>query len=175
MGFALRGGFNSNDIAANLLIGRDALGQGGCLGHHQHVGKHDRKRLVTDDVAGAPHGVAKAERGHLAHETHAPWHRQVTTYIGQQVELALGLQRTLNLRISIEIVFNCALAATGDEHDMLNACSPRLFDHIGQDRSVNDVQHVLGRSLGSRQDPSPQARHRHHCLTNGFDHRAIPP
>ena len=53
-------------IAAGLVVDRDHLRQAAGFALHDHVGKHHREGLVADQMAGAPHRMAEAERRLLA-------------------------------------------------------------------------------------------------------------
>ncbi|PAV92452.1 hypothetical protein WR25_18433 [Diploscapter pachys] len=49
----------TDDIAADLVIGRDHLGDEARRADHQFVGQQNRERLVADDLARAPDSVAE--------------------------------------------------------------------------------------------------------------------
>ena len=157
---------DDDDVAADLVEGRHRLGQGARLGHHQHVRQHDGEGLVADDVPGAPDGVTQAQGRHLAHEAHLAGLGQVATDVGQDVQLALGLQLGLEFDVVVEIVLDGTLAAAGDEDEVLDPRRPALLDDVGQDRAVDDVQHFLGRDLGPGKHPRAQSRHRQHRLAH---------
>ena len=88
----------------------------------QHVGQQHREGLVADDVAGAPDGVAEAERRLLAGE--ARLRRRRGRSRAQLLEL-LVLPRSASVRVElvgdVEMVLDHALVAAGDEDEMLDA------------------------------------------------------
>ena len=65
VGLVLRHLLDGDDVAAVLLVGREHLLHRAAA---QHVGQEHREGLVADDLAGAPHRVAEAERRLLAGE-----------------------------------------------------------------------------------------------------------
>jgi hypothetical protein len=69
-------------------------------GRHQHVGQHHRERLVADHVAGAPHRVAQAQRGHLADEAHLARLRQVAADVGRMSVLPLASRMRPRSRVA---------------------------------------------------------------------------
>jgi hypothetical protein len=71
---------------------------------------------------------------------------------GEQVLLALGLERRLELGIGVEVVLDGALRAAGDEHEVAGTRRQRLLDGVLDQRLVDDRQHLLGAGLGRRQE-----------------------
>ena len=74
----------------------------------------------------------------------------------QQIELGALLalaKRLLELERAVEMVFDDALVAAGDEDEMLDAGLARLVDHVLDQRAVDDRQHFLGHGLGGREEP----------------------
>ena len=57
----------------------------------------------------------------------------------------------------VEIVLDRLLAASGDEHEVLDARLARLVDDILKGRPVEHRQHFLGNGLGRRQDARAEA------------------
>ena len=71
-------------VGAEPARGVDHLGEAAALVLDQHVGQQQRERLVPDQFARAPHGVAEAERLLLAREARGARPRQVLL---EQVEV----------------------------------------------------------------------------------------
>ena len=67
-------------------------------------------------------------------------------------DLAAHLEGVFELELPVEMVFDDALVAAGDEDEMLDAGFPRLVDRILDQRPVDDRQHLLGHGLGGRQE-----------------------
>ena len=66
-------GLDGDDVAAVLGIGIEHLRETAlAVGLHQHVGQQQRERLVADQLARAPHRMAKPERLLLAREARLP-------------------------------------------------------------------------------------------------------
>ena len=59
---------DADDVAAGFLVGLHHLLEDARLGLEHHVGQQQREGLVADQFAGAPDGVAQAERLLLAGE-----------------------------------------------------------------------------------------------------------
>ena len=55
-------------VAAGLVIEIDHAGEATLVAERNHVGQQQRERLVTDDVARAPHRMAEPVRRLLAGE-----------------------------------------------------------------------------------------------------------
>jgi hypothetical protein len=91
--------------------------------------------------------------------------RDLPRYL-QQLFLALPLQRRIQLVADVEVVFHRAFAAAGDEDDVLDARSNRLFHPILNDRLVDQRQHLLGNNLGCGQEARAQATCGKHCLAD---------
>ena len=72
----------------------------------QHVGQQQRERLVADDVACAPHGMAEAERRLLAREARLAGARQVAHQLVQLLALAALGQRALQLELAVEVILD---------------------------------------------------------------------
>ena len=120
-------------------------------------GKQHRERLVTDDVAGAPHRVAETERCLLAGEAHGTGLGLVARQNFHLGLLAARGERGVELVHAVEMVLDHTLVAAGDKDEMLDPGLPRLVDHVLDQRLVDDGQHFLRHRLGGRQDAGAEA------------------
>ena len=66
-------------------------------------------------------------------------------------------QRHFQLELAVEMIFDDALVAAGDEDEMLDAGLARLVDDVLDERPVDDRQHFLRHGLGRRQEPGAEA------------------
>jgi len=64
------------------------------------------------------------------------------------------------------VIFEGALALSGDDDHLLNAGGGGLFDDVLDDRFIDDGEHLLGLGLGGRQEAGAQAGCRDHRFTN---------
>ena len=97
-----------DDVAAGLLVELDHLLHAALLRLHDHVGQQQRERLVADQVARAPDGVAEAERHLLAGEAGLPGPRLQPLQMRQLLVLAALRQRVVELELDVEMVFDDA-------------------------------------------------------------------
>ena len=113
-------------VAAVLVVGLDHLGEAGLAAVMQHVGQQQRERLVADDVARAPDGVAEAERRLLAREARLRRRagRSAMQLPPAPCVLPRSAERALELELAVEMVLDDALVAAGDEDEMLDARRP---------------------------------------------------
>ena len=153
-----------------VVIGLDHLGEAGPRAVMQHVGQQQRERLVADDVARAPDGVAEAERRLLAREARRARARQGSA--SERLELLLSCsalrERALELELDVEVVLDDALVAAGDEDEVLDAGGARLVDHVLDDRPVDDRQHLLRHGLGGGQKAGAEAGDGEHGFADAF-------
>ena len=153
-------------VAAVFVVGLDHLGEAGLGAMMQHVGQQQGERLVADDLAGAPHGVAEAERRLLAGEARLAGFGQVA---GEQVELALLAargERILEFELAVEMILDHALVAPRDEDHVLDAGGAGFVDDVLDHRPVDDGQHLLRHRLGRGKEPGAEAGHGEHGLAN---------
>ena len=135
-------------------------------GQRDHVGQDHGERLVADDLAGAPHRMAEAERGLLAGEAGGAGARQLLPQKLGAGRLVAGAQRVLELVVDVEVILDHRLAAAGDEDEVLDARLLGLVDAMLQHRRVDDGEHLLGHALGGRQEPRAETGDGEHGLTN---------
>ena len=75
------------------------------------------------------------------------------------VVLARLLEVVLELEVAVEVVLDGALAATGDDEDVVDAGAHGLLDHVLDGRLVDDRQHLLRLAFvaGRNRVPRPAA------------------
>ena len=66
--------------------------------------------------------------------------------------LAAFLQRRVKLVLQIEMIFDHALVAPGDEHEMFNPGFQRLVHHMLDQRAIDHGEHFLRHRLGGGQE-----------------------
>jgi hypothetical protein len=171
----LRDFLRGDDAVRRRVLARDVLDRDHAaavlrvhlhhLLHHRRrrvdevVGEDHGERLVAHEVARAEHGVAQAERLGLPHIRAGHARGQEPAHFLQQLRLAVRLQLGLELVGLVEMVLDGALAAAGDEDEVGDAGVHRFFHRVLDERLVDDGQHLLGRSLGGRQESRAQPRH----------------
>ena len=157
---------HGDDIAADLLVGPDHLGEAAGLAEHQLVGKQHRERLVADDLARAPDGMAEAERLLLADRDDRAGRE---ARAGKRVErLAARGHGRLELVGNVEMVLERALAAAGDEDHLLDPRLARLLDRILDQRPIEHGQHFLGHRLGGGKEAGAEPGDREDGLADGL-------
>src|SRR6516162_4309863 len=112
--------------------------------------------------------MPQSERLLLAREARGARRRQVGR---QRLQLGPPLavaQRHLELELTIEVILDDALVATGDEDEMLDAGLPRLVDDMLDQRPVDDRQHLLGHGLGGGQEAGAETGDREYGFADGF-------
>ena len=72
----------------------------------QHVREQQRERLVADDVARAPNGVAEAERRLLAGEARAAGLGQIAGELVQLFGFAALDERRVELELLVEVILD---------------------------------------------------------------------
>ena len=154
---------DGDDVAAVLVVGCDHLLHGAAA---EHVGQDHGEGLVADELTGAPDRMAQAERLLLAGEARLPGLRLI---LGQKLELlglAAAFERAVELVGDVEMVLDHRLVAAGDEDEVLDPGGARLIDHVLHDGAVDDAQHLLGDSLGCRQEPGAETGDGQNCFAD---------
>jgi hypothetical protein len=85
---------------------------------------------------------------------------------GEPLEISLALQHLLELEVAVEVILQRALAASGDEQDVLQSGLDRLLHHVLDGGLVDDGEHLLGRGLGRRQEAGAEAGSGDHGLAH---------
>src|SRR5690606_15756687 len=70
----------------------------------------------------------------------------------------------------VEMVFDRALVAAGDENHLGNACGHRFFHRILDQGLVHDGQHFLRLRLGGRKKSAAKAGYREHGFSDSCCH-----
>ena len=89
--------------------------------------------------------------------------------LGQKLELlglAAAFERAVELVGDVEMVLDHRLVAAGDEDEVLDPGGARLIDHVLHDGAVDDAQHLLGDSLGGRQEPGAETGDGQNCFAD---------
>ena len=128
------------------------------LGQYDHVGQEKRKRILANDVVGAPDSMAKAKRFLLAGEACRAWGWQIEFEIKQFFLLVTALQDFLQLELPVEMILDNALVAARHKNEVLDFTVPGLVGHVLNDGSVDDGQHFFRHGLGGRKKPRTEAR-----------------
>jgi hypothetical protein len=116
------------------------------------------------------HGVAQPAGLALAHIMDVG-HLGNAAHLGQLGDLAPLLQVVLELERTVEMVFQAPLAPAGNDQEVRYAARHRFFHHVLDGGLVHQRQHLLGLSLGSREEARPQAGGRDHRLAHLMGHR----
>jgi len=174
-GRLLHGDFQRADqIAADLFIGVDHLLHATIARRalHEFVGQQDGERFVTDNVARAPDGMAKAQRFLLTQE-HRIARREPRSFQRGQILAAFALQG-FAFEGHVEIIFDRALAAPGDEDHLLDPGLARFIHGILEQRAVDHRQQFLGHRLGRGQKARAQSRDRKNSFANRLVQVGLP-
>ena len=84
--------------------------------------------------------------------------------------LALGFQRALQIVVDVEMVFQRAFAAAGDENELLDAGRARFVDRVLDQRAVDQRQHFLRHRLGRRQKARAETGDGKYGFADGATH-----
>ena len=93
-----------------------------------------------------------------------PRQRRDAARDSQQLVLAALFERRVQLEAVVEVVFHRALAAAGDDDDVLNSGGDRLFHAVLNDGLVDQRQHLLGDDLGGRQKTRAEPARGKYCF-----------
>ncbi len=157
-----------DDVVAGLGIEFDHVLHAALFRLHDHVGQKQRERLVADQLARAPDGMAKPHRHLLAGEAGLAGRRLQPLQAGELVVLAALRKRVVELELDVEMILDDRLVAAGDEDEVLDPRVARLVDDILDDRPVDDRQHFLRDGLGGREEPCAEAGDREDCFANSL-------
>jgi len=110
--------------AAGPLVGVDQLARERRLADVQVIGEHDHERGFTRERLGQQDRLAGAEHPLLPQEEE-PARRHGDRPL--LVIRALRFEHLLQLHLAVDVVFQGALAARGDEQDVLDSGIPQLL------------------------------------------------
>ncbi len=80
------------------------------------------------------------------------------------------LQRNFEFELTIEMVLDDLLVASGDEHEMLDPGLSGLIDRILDERSIDHRQHLFWDGLGGGEEPGAESGDREDGSSDGFRH-----
>ena len=82
-------------------------------------------------------------------------------------------QRHFQLELPVEMIFDDALVAAGDEDEMLDPGLAGLVDDVLDERPVDHRQHLLRHGLGRRQKAGAEAGDGKNGFADGFSCVAV--
>ena len=112
--------------------------------------------------------MAEAERLLLAGEARFAGFRLIGFERGLLLGLAAPLERGVELELIIEMIFDHALVAAGDEDEMLDARFARLVDHMLDQRPVDHGEHFLRHRLGGGEEAGAETGDGEDRLADAF-------
>ena len=118
--------------------------------------KHDGKRLVADQMLGAEDGMSESEGFRLADVTEIGQIGNVP-HLAQQLAFAVALEVFLQFDGAVEMIFDGALATTGDDDDVFDARGNGFLHRILNQRFVDQRQHFFRRSFCRGKKPRAEA------------------
>ena len=159
-------------LPPTFVVSLDHLLKAGRARPGDHViGQQDRERLVADELAGAPHGMAQSQRLLLT---------GIEKFAGadfgcpdriEHVELATGFQYFIEIAIDIEVVFDGGFTLAGDEDDILNSGRACFLDGVLEISGLSTRGSIsLGIALVAGRNRVPSASHRENRLSHCFTH-----
>ncbi len=111
---------DSDHRSAEARVDVDELFQRWWIRIDHIVAENDAERFVTDQTLGDEHGVTQPEGFTLTHVRHSADARHLANFI-EQFGLASPLEDRLQFEGDVEVVLHRALAAAGDDGDVLHA------------------------------------------------------
>ena len=147
------------------LVDVQQLPQAGGFGVDDVVGKNDGEGFLADQFVRPQDGVAQTERLFLADVGDVD-HVGDGAHGGQQVLLVAGFEEMLELEADVEVIFDGALAAAGDDDDVLDAGVLGFLDAVLDQGLVDERQHLLRHRFGRRKKASPEPGRGENRLTN---------
>lgn len=173
MRIAIRHFVNRDEIAAMTFVGVDHARQTRLFAVMEHIGQQQRKRLITNNVARAPDGMAETERRLLAREARLAGLGQIVCESFELLDLAAFSQRAIKLEMHVKMIFDDSLATACDKNEMLNARRTRLIDDMLDHGTVDHRQHLFRYGLGGRQKAGAKPGNGEHGLTDLAAHRTL--
>ena len=155
-----------DDITALFLVNRHHLFETAGTGMDQHVRQKEGKRLITNDLTGAPDSMAQPQGFLLAGEAGLAGGRALGFEQFQLIGLAALAQGFLKLVLLVEVILDDALVAAGDKDEMLDAGLTGLVDSKLDHRAIDHRQHLLRHCLGCGQESGAQSGNRENGLVD---------
>ena len=168
VGLVVRHRRDGDMVAAVFVVGGDHLGKARCGRLVQHVWQQQRKRLIADDIAGAPYGVAEAARFLLARKRRSACLRSFRPEIRERPGFSARFQRFLEFEDQVEVILDDGLVPSCDEYEMFDASSTRLVDNVLDHRPVDNSEHLLRHCLGGWQKAGAEPCDGKDGLADGF-------
>ena len=125
------------------------------------VRQEDGERLVSNEVARPPDGVAETEWSRLLDEREVFLRRRDGR---EQLVFAGVTEPVFKPWIGLEMSPYGRLVLSGHDDELLDACGARFVDRILDHWLVDEGQHLFGYRLGDGQESRAQARHREDCF-----------
>ena len=138
-----------------------SCGGGRRFADHDVVRQDEDEGLVADEVAGGKDGVADALHLALPHVGDVGHLGDARALLAAGAASPFASSKRLDVARAVEVVLDGALVDRGDDDDLVDAGSDRLFDRVVNDRPVDERQHFFGLRLGERaasRVPYPAAR-----------------
>ena len=162
-----------DDAAAGFVIGVGQLHGAGGFGQDQVVRQQDGERVIADEGAGAPDGVAEAERFLLADGDHGAGRQLPFTQHAQLGVFATAAEGGLEFVGDIEMFDDRGFAATGDQAELLDPGGAGFLDRVLDQRLVHHRQHFLGHRLGGGQEARAETGNRKNGFAQGLGHGLV--
>ena len=109
--------------------------------------------------------MPEAERLTLPHVRHLDQRRDLADLFELR-RLAALLEKTLQLDVHVEVIFDRVLAAAGDDDDVADAGLDGFLDAVLNDRLVDEDEHLFRLRLRRREKPGAESGGREDGLAN---------
>ena len=167
---ALRRRLDHDDVAADRVVGGDRLGQRRRIGAPSacRAGSPRTARRRSRRGRTRPRGRGPAAPSGARSSSRRAWPGRRGSSARSSV-LPLASSCALELELVVEIVLDRALAAAGDEDEVLDARRPGLGDHVATGSAGRTtLSRFFGRGLGGRQHAGAEPGHRQDGLADRF-------
>ena len=132
----------------------------------QIIGEYHAEGLVTDHRLCAQNGMPQAQRFGLPDVDAINVLGKDIAHHPEQVFLAPCGQFAFDFIRLVEMIFDRAFVAPGDENHVRHACAHGLLHCVLDQRLVNDRHHFFRTRLGGRKKPAAHAGHGKHDFRN---------
>src|ERR1017187_4958784 len=154
---------------AEELVDVQQLAQAGRFGVDHIVGQDYRERLIPHQLHGAQNGVSQPQ-GFLLPSVRNVDHVGDVAHDRKQILLAPRFKHVFQLEADVKMIFDGALAAAGDDNDVLNSGMQRLLDAILNERFIDQRQHLHRLRLGGGQEAAAKPPGREYGFANLGSH-----